>query len=310
MKLKTKSIRLMGAAIDIAIYHKENAEIILEKVVDLLCLYEHRFSANDDSSELMEINHNAGIKELNVSPDLYNLIKLAKKHSDEKNSFFNVAIGPIIQCWKIGFLDAKVPTSEEINNLLKITNPKDIILNDKKESVYLLRKGMQINLGAIAKGYIADLIIDYLKSVGVKSGFINLGGNFLTFGEALHSEDKYWRVGIQDPNLSRGNYVCVLKVKNKSVVTSGIYERILKKDGKVYHHILNPKTGYPIESEVAGLTIISNSSVDGEIWTTKLFGRDIEDVMDEIEDNEDIEGIVITKKGEIYFSSGLENNII
>ena len=310
MNLRRKTLKLMGSHIDILIFDSIDAENILDDAVEMLKMYEHRFSANDDSSELMVVNHNAGIKAVKVHPDLFDLIKIGKLHSCALNSFLNIAIGPIVQTWRIGFNDVKVPTKQEIDSLLEITDPNQIILNEEEQSVYLAKKGMAINLGAVAKGYIADLMIEYLKKRGVDAGLINLGGNVLTFGDAKHNPDLMWRIGIQNPVEPRGNHLFTIGIKNQSVVTSGIYERNYTENGKTYHHILNPKTGYPVETNVAGLSIISTASVDGEIWTTRLFGKNVEDIMDEIDSLPDIEGVVVTIEGKIYYTSGVLDKII
>ena len=310
MELRRKTLKLMGSHIDILIFDSVDAENILDDAVEMLKMYEHRFSANDDSSELMEVNHNAGIKAVKVHPDLFDLIKIGKVHSCAQNSFLNIAIGPIVQTLRIGFKDVKVPTKQEINNLLEITDPNQIILDEKDQSVFLKKKGMAINLGALAKGYIADLMIEYLKKRDVDSGLINLGGNVLTFGDAKHNQDLLWHIGIQNPAQIRGNHLFTIGIKNQSVVTSGIYERNYTENGKTYHHILNPKTGYPVETNVAGLSIISKKSVDGEIWTTRLFGKHVEDIMDEINSLPDIEGVVVTTEGKVYYTSGVLDKII
>ena len=310
MELRRKTLKLMGSHIDILIFDSVDAETILDDAVEMLKMYEHRFSANDDSSELMVINHNAGIKAVEVHPDLFDLIKIGKLHSCASNSFLNIAIGPIVQTWRIGFNDVKVPTKQEIDDLLEITDPNQIILDEEKQSVFLAKKGMAINLGAVAKGYIADLMIEYMKKRGVDSGLINLGGNVLAFGDAKHNPDLMWRIGIQNPVESRGNHLFTIGVKNQSVVTSGIYERKHTENGKTYHHILNPKTGYPVETNVAGLSIISTASVDGEIWTTRLFGKSVEDILDEVNSLPDIEAVVVTTEGKVYYTSGVLDRII
>ena len=310
MELRRKTLKLMGSHIDILIFDSVDAENILDDAVEMLKMYEHRFSANDDSSELMEVNQNAGIKAVKVHPDLFDLIKIGKVHSCAQNSFLNIAIGPIVQTWRIGFKDVKVPTKQEIDNLLEITDPNQIILDERDQSVFLKKKGMAINLGALAKGYIADLMIEYLKKRDVDSGLINLGGNVLVFGDAKHNQDLLWHIGIQNPSQIRGNHLFTIGIKNKSVVTSGIYERNYTENGKTYHHILNPKTGYPVETDVAGLSIISKKSVDGEIWTTRLFGKHVEDIMDEINSLPDIEGVVVTTEGKVYYTSGVLDKII
>ena len=310
MELRRKSLKLMGSHIDILIFDSIDAESILDDAVEMLKMYEHRFSANDDSSELMVVNHNAGIKAVEVHPDLFDLIKIGKVHSCAPNSFLNIAIGPIVQTWRIGFNDVKVPSKQEIDNLLEITDPNQIILDEEKQSVFLAKKGMAINLGALAKGYIADLMIDYMKKRGVESGLINLGGNVLAFGDAKHNPDLMWRIGIQNPVESRGNHLFTIGIKNQSVVTSGIYERKHTENGKTYHHILNPETGYPVKTNVAGLTIISTASVDGEIWTTRLFGKSVEDILDEVNSLPDIEAVVVTSEGKVYYTSGVLDRII
>lgn len=310
MELRRKSLKLMGSHIDILIFDSVDAETILDDAVEMLKVYEHRFSANDDSSELMEVNHNASVKAIKVHPDLFDLIKIGKNHSCASNSFLNIAIGPIVQTWRIGFKDVKVPTKQEIDNLLEITDPNQIILNEEEQSVYLARKGMAINLGALAKGYIADLMIEYLKKRGVDAGLINLGGNVLAFGDAKHNQDLMWRIGIQNPVETRGNHLFTIGIKNQSVVTSGIYERNHTENGKTYHHILNPKTGYPVETNVAGLSIISRKSVDGEIWTTRLFGKDIKDILEEVNNLPDIECVIVTTEGKVYYTSGVLDKII
>lgn len=310
MNLRRKTLKLMGSHIDILIFDSIDAENILDDAVEMLKMYEHRFSANDDSSELMVINHNAGIKAVEVHPDLFDLIKIGKVHSCSPNSFLNIAIGPIVQTWRIGFNDVKVPTKQEIDDLLEITDPNQIILDKEKQSVFLAKKGMAINLGALAKGYIADLMIDYMKKRGVDSGLINLGGNVLAFGDAKHNPDLMWRIGIQNPMEPRGNHLFTIGIKNQSVVTSGIYERKHTENGKTYHHILNPKTGYPVETNVAGLSIISTASVDGEIWTTRLFGKSVEDILDEVNNLPDIEAVVVTTEGKVYYTSGVLDRII
>ena len=310
MELRRKTLKLMGSHIDILIFNSIDAESILDDAVEMLKMYEHRFSANDDSSELMVVNHNAGIKAVEVHSDLFDLIKIGKVHSCAPNSFLNIAIGPIVQTWRIGFNDVKVPSKQEIDNLLEITDPNQIILDEEKQSVFLAKKGMAINLGALAKGYIADLMIDYMKKRGVESGLINLGGNVLAFGDAKHNPDLMWRIGIQNPVESRGNHLFTIGIKNQSVVTSGIYERKHIENGKTYHHILNPETGYPVETNVAGLTIISTASVDGEIWTTRLFGKSVEDILDEVNSLPDIEAVVVTSEGKVYYTSGVLDRII
>lgn len=297
------SLRLMGASITLTIFH-EDAQNLLLQSEQLLHLYKNRFSANDVDSELMEINLQAGKKAVQVHPELFELIELGKKHSIATNSHLNIAIGPLVQTWRIGFSDAKLPSEEEIQRLLKITDPEEIVLNDSNREVYLSKEGMRIDLGALAKGYIADKLKEFLVEQGVQSGIIDLGGNILTIGEnpTFH---RPWRIGIQNPALDRGEHVAVIEVSDASVVTSGIYERQLVVDGKTYHHIFDRTTGYPMETELASITIVAKKSVDCEIWTTRLFGQNPYDIIEEIEQQPGLEAFVITKNQKMMYTSGI-----
>ena len=303
MQSASHSLRLMGASIHLTIFH-EDAQNLLLQSEQLLHLYKNRFSANDADSELMEINLQAGKKAVQVHPELFELIELGKKHSIAANSHLNIAIGPLVQTWRIGFSDAKLPSEEEIQRLLKITDPEEIFLNDSNREVYLSKEGMRIDLGALAKGYIADKLKEFLVEQGVQSGIIDLGGNILTIGEnpTFH---RPWRIGIQNPALDRGEHVAVIEVSDGSVVTSGIYERQLVVDGKTYHHIFDRTTGYPMETELASITIVAEKSVDCEIWTTRLFGQNPYDIIEEIEQQPGLEAFVITKNQKMMYTSGI-----
>lgn len=309
MGQKRRVIHLMGTVIDLLVQH-ESPDSVLDEMVIRLKEYEHRFSANDQRSELMAVNKNAGIRPISVHPDLYRLIDIGKHHSCSPASNLNIAIGPLVQSWRIGFDDAKVPTAEDIQPLLKKTDPHNIVLNDEAQTVFLRETGMLIDLGSLAKGFIADLLSDYLNSVGALSALINLGGNVVVLGPAPTNKDHHWKIGIRRPGLSRDQSLVALKALNQSVVTSGIYERSLVNHEQTYHHILDPHTGYPIESDVASLTIVSDKSIDGEIWTTRLFGKSSEEMMRILNRVDGIDGLIITKQEKMLYSDTLADTLI
>ena len=305
MPLSSHSERLMGTTITISLID-ERVDILLQKSFDLLKELEYRFNANSQESELMEINHQAGIAPVKVHPDLFELISLGLEHSLAPSSHLNISIGPLVQTWRIGFSDAKVASPEEISSVLPLIDPRFIKLDSISSTVFLEKKGMKIDLGCLAKGYSADKVATFLKENGVTSALINLGGNILTIGNNQARNGQPWQIGIQDPNHPRGNHLMTLSITEKSVVTSGIYERHLEIDGKDYHHIFDSETGYPIETDLASLTIISDRSVDGEIWTTRLFGERSASIMWQIENIDGIEAILIDKDGHIACSSGIQ----
>ena len=294
----------MGTKINLSISHPMAAEL-LEKAKHMLADYEIRFSANHSKSTLTYVNQQAGIQPVSVDSELYDLIQFGQNYSLSSKLALNITIGPLVKLWKIGFADAHVPKQKEIDERLKLIDPTDIVLDDAKKTVYLTKKGMELDLGALAKGYFADKLKQFFQSEGVKSGIVDLGGNVLTIGENPKYEDGYWRVGIQKPSSTRGELVGAVLVKDKSVVTSGIYERLLNVSEKKYHHIFDSTTGYPIENELASITIISDESLDGELWTTWLFGLDSIAAIDYIDSVPGIEALLITKNNEVKMSHGI-----
>ena len=305
MDLSSRSERLMGTTITVSICDPQ-ADELLTHCFELLRSYEHRFSANNASSELMEVNHQAGIAPVQVHPDLFELIALGTLHSQAKNSHLNIAIGPLVQTWRIGFSDARRPAPEEIEQALLKIDPQQIQLDQENYTVFLKRPGMKIDLGALAKGYSADLIATYLRGKGIKDALIDLGGNILTVGQHPVKQQP-WRIGIQNPVEKRGNHLLVLSVKDKSVVTSGIYERHLEVDGQSFHHIFDSTTGYPVETDLASITILSDRSVDGEIWTTRLFGDSPTSILNTVESLPGIETLLVSQSGKIAYTSGLQS---
>ena len=180
-------------------------------------------------------------------------------------------IGPLVKLWHIGFDDAHVPSEAEIQERLKLIDPHDVELNDHDMTIFLKKPGMEIDLGAIAKGYIADRIRDLWRSRDLRAGIIDLGGNILMHGTAPKHQDGLWRIGVQDPSAKRGQSILVATLPECSAVTSGIYERHLEENGQDYHHIIDPATGHPRKTALAGVTVFSGESITGEIETGRLF---------------------------------------
>ncbi len=218
----------------------------------------------------MAVNDAAGDHAVSVSDATYSLTKRAIQLS-RQNFGFNATIGPLVKLWKIGFTDAHVPTDSQIHDRLALIDPLQADFNDADLSIFLKRAGMELDLGGIAKGYIADRIADYWRAYGKRAGMIDLGGNLLLVGDSPAHPDGKWRVGIQAPSSERGKAILSVKIGPCSAVTSGIYERHLEAGGKSYHHILDPQTGYPRQNNLAGVTIFSKASIDGEIETARLF---------------------------------------
>ena len=303
----TKIIYLMGTKISIYI-KGEAAEELAEKACSMLINYEEVFSANSDKSQLAMLKRTASLAPQEIDEELYELIKIGKKHSLCENTYLNIAIGPLIKLWRIGFKEAHVPEKEAIAKVLELLKPENIQLDDEKKTVYFLKKGIEIDLGAIAKGYFADKVMEFFKENGAVSAMVDMGGNVLVFGDSP-SNGGDWNVGIQNPFLPRGNAVALVKIKDQSVVTSGIYERVFEKDGRKYHHIFDSKTGYPIESNIASLTIIADKSIDCDIYTTKLFGLDAASIIHRVNRIKGMGAVVITVDGKLAYTDNLKGRI-
>lgn len=215
--------RGLGTVITLQIYGDQN-EKILDQSFDLIAGYEDRLTVNRDHSEVMDINHAAGLHPVQVSASTYNLIKLAVYES-KQNFGFNALIGPVVKLWHIGFKGAHVPTDAQIKAKMGLTNPDDVVLDDANQTVFLTKKGMELDLGGIAKGYIADRIRDLWRAYDVRAGIINLGGNVLFVNSSPKRASGEWILGVQDPKKKRGDNLTTATVHECSAVTSGTYER-------------------------------------------------------------------------------------
>ncbi|PZT52773.1 FAD:protein FMN transferase [Paenibacillus silvae] len=307
MKPFTRTIPLMGTNISLYIDGKD-AEELAEEAAKMLMHYEQVFSANSEHSQLAMLKRAAASHPIQVDKELYDLIRIGKAHSLHEDSFLNIAIGPLIKLWRIGFREAHVPRDTDIKAVLELLNPEHIQLDDKQQTVHLCKKGMEIDLGAIAKGYFADQVMAFFKNNGVVSAMVDMGGNVLVHGDSP-SGLSHWKVGIQNPFLPRGNAAAYVSIREQSVVTSGIYERVLKQEGQQYHHIFSSTTGYPMESNIASLTIIADKSLDCDIYTTELFGLDAASIIHKVNPMKHIEAAVITKDGNLAYTDNLRGKI-
>ncbi len=259
----------LGTSITLQIFGTQKRDL-LQKSFELIDHYEDLLTVNRDESEVMDINHAAGDYPVQVSSPVYGLVKLAVEKSRE-NFGFNALIGPVVKLWHIGFKGAHVPKDSEIKERMLLTDPFKVVLNDQDQTVFLKMKGMELDLGGIAKGWIADRIRDLWLAYGVEAGIINLGGNILLVGDSPKRANGQWVIGIQDPKEPRGDNITSVMVSQCSAVTSGTYERYLVVDGHKYHHLIDPRTGYPVETDLAGVTTFTKTSVEAEIECKRLF---------------------------------------
>lgn len=245
----------------------DGTKILYDKLFERLHVLDELFSTTNPDSEIEKINASAGIQPVEVSPEVIALLKISLSFARLTDGYFDPTIGPIVKLWGINTDHARVPSQHEIDNALNLVNWNNVTIDGN--SVYLQQKGMRLDLGGIVKGYAADVLTGLLSENNVKRAIIDLGGNVYVFGT---KKDKTpWHVGIKNPNAPEGEPKIILSLKEASVVTSGVYERFFIQDGIRYHHIINPKTGYPVNNGLTSVSIICKSSTTADALSTSLF---------------------------------------
>lgn len=295
----------MGTVVKVTIYDGGSEEI-LDKAFERVVEIEDLVSINKEGTELQNLNENAGIKGVKLSDTTYDIIEKGIKYSKMSDGGYDLSIGPLVKLWSIGLPEANVPTKEKIQETIQYIDYSKVKLNPQTKEVFLSEENMIVDLGSIAKGYAADEIVEILKKEGVTQAIVDLGGNIYAMG--LKEGNKNWKIGIQNPFDDRGSVVGSVSVTDKSVVTSGIYERFLEKDEVKYHHILNPKTGYPYETDIVGVSIIADESIDADALSTLVFTKGIEEGIKFVEQLDGIDAVFINKDNEVYITEGIKDN--
>jgi thiamine biosynthesis lipoprotein len=229
-------------------------------------------------SGALAINRQAGIAPVKVRADLIEVLEAALRYAEISGGAFDPTIGPLVKLWGIGTDTQRVPADDEISAMLELVDFRDLVIDRDQGTAFLRRKDMKLDLGAIAKGYAADEAARIAKEGKVKHGIIDLGGNILAMdwrgkdGKVLIP----WRIGLQNPQNTRGEYIGVLAVHDASVVTSGVYERYFESDGKRYHHILSTTNGYPVDNGLLSVTIVTERSIEADALSTAVFALGFE----------------------------------
>ncbi len=263
---------------------------VLDGAFELCREYEQLLSRTVEGSDVQRLNSTDDFVE--VSHHTRAIIDRSLYYSQMSNGKFDITIYPVSSLWN--FKDEVIPEKSEIAEALQSVDYQSIEADESRVSL----GGAKIDLGGIAKGYIADRVLEYFSESGVESGIIDLGGNIIVFGE------RDFNVGIKKP-FSADELAATVSVRNKTVVTSGIYERYIKSGSKLYHHILNPKTGYPAKTDLYSATIISDSSLDADALATVCVLLGHEEAKSLIEIIPDTEAIFIDSDYNISYTSGL-----
>lgn len=296
---------LLDTHVTITLYGTED-ETLFSEIFKEIERLENILSVHIEGSDLDLIKQNAGVKPVKVSDDTIKIIEKSIQYSILTEGLFDITSGPLIDLWGIGTESAKVPSESDIKNAIELIDYKKIKINKDNNTVFLEDEGMIANLGAIAKGYIADQVEEKLYELGIESAIINLGGNVQLIG--AKPDGSLFRIGIQDPDEARGGNIGIYTGKDVTIVSSGDYERYFIKDGIRYHHILNPKTGYPVETEIKSVSIITDESFEADALSTSILLSGWEKGIKMIENLRNVEAIFINKNHEVYVTDGLKED--
>ena len=260
--------------------------------------YERLLSRTVEGSDVWRINH-AGGQPVEVSDETLEILDVARQVSERSGGMFDVTIAPVSTMWDFTSGAAVVPDADAIAEAATLVDYTKVKTDD---GLVTLPEGMMIDLGGIAKGYIADAVKGYLAERGVESAVLSFGGNIVTIG--LKPDGSPWKVGIQDIDKPTGEYMLVSLNYGGSTVTSGIYERGFESGGVYYHHILDPNTGWPVQNELASVTIFSDSSMWGDALATAAFSLGTEAGTRLIEGIDGVEAVFIARDRSVSATSG------
>jgi len=279
--------------ITITLYDSKDDKI-LNTCFDYCKEFENLVSRTVKSSDISMVNHANG-QPVEVSDTTIELLKKGIKFGELTDGAFDITIAPLSELWDFKNNPGNIPSESEIIEALSHVNYKNIVIEGN--TVTLTDPEAAIDLGGIAKGYMADQLKEYLLNEGVTSAIINLGGNVLTIGAKPNGTS--FNIGIQKPFDEQNETITSVQVKDSSVVTSGSYERYFKVDATIYHHILNTETGYPCSNGLLGVTILSEESIDGDALSTTCFALGLEEGQELIASLEGIDAIFVTEDFEI-----------
>lgn len=260
----------MGTIISGKVFGSSEEEVLKlrQMVEDEIVRYEDMMSVHKKTA-LNEVNDRSG-EWVSVPKEVAEMTLEALEVARDSNQAFEPTIGPVVNLWKIGFGGDSVPSDEAIQKAVRSVDYRKVEVRETSDGWQIrVAPGQNLDMGGIAKGYIGQKLAELLRNQGAEHALLDLGGNVVTLGGK--SEDRPWRVGLQRPDQARNTYFAVINAKDVSVITSGAYERYFEKDGKRYGHILSAKTGRPVLTDIASVSIVDANGAKADAWCTALF---------------------------------------
>ncbi len=286
---------LFDTIVSVKLRYAGDASSVLDDAFSLCEHYDRLFDRFTSGSDIYRINHSGGTP-VEVDPDTADLISIALEYAELSGGRFDISCGNVTKLWDFNSAMPSIPDPESLKNALETTGWQKIVLDGNSVTV---PAGTELDFGGIAKGYIADKLAEFLKSRGVQSAIINLGGNVYALGD---KDGQPFKVGIQSPHDS-GN-IGYVNVYDCSVVTAGSYQRWFELNGAVYHHILDLTSGMPADTGVESVTVIATSSAEADALATICFILGVEDGMRLIDSLDDTEALFVTDDGRIHMTEG------
>lgn len=299
---------LLGTVANIRVYN-EGKEDALDKAFDRVQELDEWFAMQNPESEISEVNRQAGIEPVAVSDEVFHVMERALYYAEESDGSFDPTIGVVTSLWGIGQDYAAVPEDDELAEALEVVDYRLIELNEEDQTVYLQEEGMVLDLGAIAKGYITDEAARVLVEEGVNTAIIDLGGDIVVVGNSTRGEDEAWNVGIQNPYGERGDILGMVPVSDRAIVTSGIYERLIRDGDNEYHHLMDTETGYPIDNNISGISIIADNAMDADALANIAFALGVEAGLEYVNSLDGVDVIYITNEREVFASDGISETV-
>lgn len=298
----TRTSFLLDTLVTITLYDWRDEET-LDKAMAEINRLESLLSVEKEDSDLDRLAKAAGQDWVEISPETQEVLTQAKEYCALSEGYFDVTAGPLIDLW--GIRDTQsghYPTEEELEETLALIDNDGLQVESGR--AYLTKPGMKVNLGGIAKGYIADQVKELLIAEGVEHAVINLGRNILLVGGHPNAEN--FSIGVQDPFSSQGTVLGHLEASGKSVVTSGVYERYFVHDGVRYHHVLDPFSGFPSDNGLVSVTILSDNSTQGDALSTTCLLLGLDKGRELIESLPDVDALFIMEDGTQHTTEGFQ----
>lgn len=299
---------LLGTVANMRVFN-EGGEEAMDKAFERVQELDEWFAMQNPDSEISEVNRQAGIEPVEVSDEVFLVMERALHYAEESGGSFDPTIGAITSLWGIGQEYAAVPNQDELEAALEVVNYQLVELDEENQTIFLQEEGMVLDLGAIAKGYITDEAARVLVEEGVDTAIVDLGGDIVVVGNSTRGPDDPWNVGIQNPYGDRGDIIGMVPVTDRAIVTSGIYERLVRDGDDEYHHLMNPDTGYPFQNNISGISVIADNAMDADALANIAFSLGVEDGLDYINGLEGVEVIYTTNEREVFVSEGITDDV-